>query len=160
MFAIHTCAIITTVFSDVLSEKDLQKRNLYFVFCHLREIQAAMFRFVILTCFLTGGKFDNYLHNATVMSIYIIYKHSYLETIDYKDLLTSARYCNCKVVLYFEQYILLAIRTHIVYVCYTYLCNNHNSFFWCFIRMFVSLKVYLMLIQGHFSCIYDFFQLN
>jgi hypothetical protein len=39
----------------------------------LREIQAAMFRLVILTCFLAGGKFDNYSHNATVMSIYIIY---------------------------------------------------------------------------------------
>ena len=26
-----------------------------FVFCHLREIQAAMFRFVILTCFLAGA---------------------------------------------------------------------------------------------------------
>jgi intracellular septation protein A len=33
---------------------------LYFVFWHLREIQAAMFRFVILTCFLAGGKFDQY----------------------------------------------------------------------------------------------------
>ena len=46
---------------------------MYFVFWHLREIQAAMFRLVILTCFLAGGKFDNYSHNATVMSIYIIY---------------------------------------------------------------------------------------
>jgi hypothetical protein len=40
---------------------------------YIGSLQAAMFRFVILTCFLAGGKFDHYLHNATVMSIHIIY---------------------------------------------------------------------------------------